>query len=174
MRDHYNRLVLAADDPLYAYRVDHCNCCRWDTPIMSRLIQAIDFAKDVHVGQVDKGGLPYIIHPIMVRISLKDESEDIQIIAILHDVMEDGGVTEAQLTTLFGEHVGMSVNHLTRRKDEESYGCYIARIAFYPDVVKVKIADLKDNLDMRRRENISESLVERYTEALTYLEGLKQ
>lgn len=139
---------------------------------MSSIIRAINFARDIHAGQVDKGGLPYIIHPMAVRGYLRDESEDVQIIGILHDVMGDSSVTEERLTDLFGYYVGMSVDHLTRRKNEESYGCYIARIAFYPDVVKVKIADLKDNLDMRRRDNITESLVARYTEALTYLEGL--
>ena len=137
---------------------------------MSRILEAFYFAKGVHANQVDKEGFPYILHLFMVSTILNEESEDIRIIALLHDVIEDGNVTEERLKTMFGSHVSTCVDLLTRR--DEPYMSYISRIASHPDAVKVKIADLKHNLDPYRRKNITKSLVQRYKEALAYLEGL--
>ena len=48
---------------------------------------AIKIAVNVHEGQTDKGGNPYILHPLRVMMSVESESE--KIVAILHDVVED-------------------------------------------------------------------------------------
>ena len=51
------------------------------------LARAIEIAASAHRNQVDKGGSPYILHPIRVMMSLN--SEDEKIVGILHDVVED-------------------------------------------------------------------------------------
>jgi (p)ppGpp synthase/HD superfamily hydrolase len=51
------------------------------------LERAIEIAVEAHKGQVDKGGSPYILHPLRVMMSVNGESE--KIVAVLHDVVED-------------------------------------------------------------------------------------
>src|SRR5687768_11464006 len=58
---------------------------------MSTLERAIEIAARAHVGQVDKGGQPYILHPIRLMLKVKTVSE--QMAAVLHDVVEDTSVT---------------------------------------------------------------------------------
>ena len=62
------------------------------TPMVKR---AILIASDAHRGQYDKGGLPYITHPLHVADQMKTEDECV--VALLHDVMEDTGLTEFNL-----------------------------------------------------------------------------
>jgi hypothetical protein len=63
---------------------------------MSTLERAIALAATVHAGQRDKGGAPYILQPL--RMMLKMNTTDTQMAAVLHDVVEDCGVTPALLT----------------------------------------------------------------------------
>ena len=51
------------------------------------LEKAIKIALEAHIGQVDKGGNPYILHPLPVMLSLNSEEE--RIVGVLHDVVED-------------------------------------------------------------------------------------
>ena len=51
------------------------------------LEKAIKIAAEAHTGQVDKGGNPYILHPLRVMLSLETEEE--RIVGVLHDVVED-------------------------------------------------------------------------------------
>ena len=54
---------------------------------MSDLQSAIQIAVSAHAGQTDKGGNPYILHPLRVMQSLKTTDE--MIVGVLHDVVED-------------------------------------------------------------------------------------
>ena len=51
------------------------------------LEKAIKIAVEAHSGQVDKGGNPYILHPLRVMLFLDTEEE--RIVGVLHDVVED-------------------------------------------------------------------------------------
>ena len=51
------------------------------------LEKAIKIAAEAHTGQVDKGGNPYILHPLRVMLSLNTEEE--RVVGVLHDVVED-------------------------------------------------------------------------------------
>jgi len=51
------------------------------------LEKAIKIAVEAHTGQLDKGGNPYILHPLRVMLSLETEEE--RIVGVLHDVVED-------------------------------------------------------------------------------------
>ena len=54
---------------------------------MSTLQRAISIAVEAHEGQIDKGGNPYILHPLRVMMSLRTVDE--MIVGVLHDVVED-------------------------------------------------------------------------------------
>ena len=123
------------------------------------LEKAIQCAVKAHAGQKDKAGAPYILHPL--RIMMKMENQDGMIAAMLHDVVEDSSATLADLRAEgFSEEVIAAVDHLTRREGE-AYEIFINRLRHNPLAVKVKLADLEDNMDIRRIENVTERDIER-------------
>lgn len=123
------------------------------------LDKAIQCAVKAHAGQKDKAGAPYILHPL--RIMMKMDSQAGMIAAMLHDVVEDSSVTLADLRAEgFSEEVIAAVDHLTRREGE-AYEIFINRLRHNPLAVKVKLADLEDNMDIRRIENVTGRDIER-------------
>lgn len=110
---------------------------------------AIKLATDAHAGQVDKGGEPYILHPLRVMLAMETDEE--RIVAVLHDVIEDTPVTADELYWTHGFPPGIvrAVTALTRMKDED-YFDFIRRASANPIARAVKIADIRDNLDPRR------------------------
>ena len=123
------------------------------------LDKAIQCAVKAHAGQKDKAGAPYILHPL--RIMMKMDSQAGMIAAMLHDVVEDSSVTLADLRAEgFSDEVIAAVDHLTRREGE-AYEIFINRLRHNPLAVKVKLADLEDNMDIRRIENVTERDIER-------------
>lgn len=108
---------------------------------------AISTALFAHSGQQDKGGNPYILHPLRVMASMT--GEDHQVVAVLHDVVEDSGLTIDQIAEDFGWTVADAVGALTRREGED-YMAFIDRCARNPIARTVKLADLEDNMDIRR------------------------
>jgi (p)ppGpp synthase/HD superfamily hydrolase len=123
------------------------------------LEKAILCAVKAHAGQKDKAGAPYILHPL--RIMMKMDSQAGMIAAMLHDVVEDSSVTLADLRAEgFSEEVIAAVDHLTRREGE-AYEIFINRLRHNPLAVKVKLADLEDNMDIRRIENVTGRDIER-------------
>ncbi len=112
------------------------------------LEKAIIIAVSAHQGQVDKGGNPYILHPLAVMLSLEDEIE--RICAVLHDVIEDTDITLEYLKNEgFSNEVLTALDALSRRKDE-SYDEFIDRIINNKIACHVKLADLKHNMDLSR------------------------
>jgi (p)ppGpp synthase/HD superfamily hydrolase len=115
---------------------------------MATLERAILIAAQAHLGQRDKGGAPYILHPL--RMMMRLESEDSMMAAVLHDVVEDSDWTLEQLRGEgFSEEVLQAVDCLTRR-DDESYDEFVARAQANPTARRVKIADLEDNMNVKR------------------------
>lgn len=131
---------------------------------------AISVAAAAHRGQFDKGGEPYIYHPLRVMLAVKDLGTDAACAAVLHDVVEDTYLNSRDITTLgFSDNVKSMVTALTRRR-LESYQKYIARIAAGPQIVReIKIADLRDNLSKDRVGCLPLSMVKRYALALQTL-----
>jgi (p)ppGpp synthase/HD superfamily hydrolase len=117
---------------------------------MATLARAVAIAAEAHDGQQDKHGAPYILHPI--RVMLKMDSEEAMIAAVLHDVVEDSDWTLERLREEgFSERVLSAVDHLTKRESEEDdYDGFVRRTMEDPLALKVKIADLEDNMDSRR------------------------
>lgn len=123
---------------------------------------AFYLATAAHDGQTDKAGQDYIEHPIRVAKSLENEGLDTQTVAMLHDVLEDTWVNEPMLRRLFPKEIADSVVRLTR-ESSKSYDDYIEQIATSGDTIamKVKIADLKDNMNLGRLSEITEKDLER-------------
>ena len=115
------------------------------------LEQAISIASLAHEGQLDKAGEPYILHPLRVMMKLKDEKQ--RIVAVLHDVIEDTGVTDMNLIIQGLEIDLINVILTLTRNKNESYDEYIDRISKDEFAIQVKLADLEDNMDMSRLKN---------------------
>jgi len=137
---------------------------------MNTLDAAIALACRVHAGQVDKSGKPYILHPL--RLMLKFETLDEQVVSVLHDVVEDGAITFDELRMSgVSERAIHAIDCLSKRPGE-TYEAFIARIR--PDELarKVKIEDIKDNLNLTRLTTLGPKDLERiakYHRALQYL-----
>lgn len=115
---------------------------------MSDLDDAIRVATEVHEGQTDKGGAPYILHPIRVMMQMDTEQE--RIVALMHDTVEDSDwFNLAEVEVYFGTRIAAAVDALTKREGE-SYDNYLARVKADELATKVKLADLKDNCDLSR------------------------
>lgn len=114
---------------------------------MEDYIFAYELAKRAHSGQVDKAGADYINHPVAVSDRVYPEKE--KTVALLHDVVEDTGITIECLRTLFDDEIADAVECLTR-KSGESYNAYIQRVAQSPIARHVKIADLSHNMELSR------------------------
>ena len=83
---------------------------------ISMIQKAYDTAYEAHKDQVRKSGEPYIIHPLCVAIILAGLELDKETIVagLLHDVVEDTIVTEAEITKEFGADVALLVDGVTK------------------------------------------------------------
>lgn len=115
---------------------------------------AIQLALKAHVNQKDKAGEPYILHPL--RLMGKFVDEDSRIVAILHDVIEDSEISQKDLVELgFKPEIVEAISRLTK-KDGENYEVFIDRVAGNYLSRRVKIEDIKDNLNLERLEKLDE------------------
>jgi (p)ppGpp synthase/HD superfamily hydrolase len=137
---------------------------------VATLEQAIELAVKHHKGQYDKGGKPYILHPLRLMMSV--DTDDEKIVAVMHDLVEDTHITIAYLRTAgFSEKVLSALDCVTNR-DNEDYESFIERIAQNPLATKVKLADLEDNMDLSRIPEPSKKdykRIEKYKRAKTRL-----
>ena len=149
------------------------------------LEKAIQIAVEAHTGQIDKGGNPYILHPLRVMLSLNTEEE--RIVGVLHDVVEDcDGWTWNRLkehgcnATLIEALQSVSrtpqeeaeSRSLSEDKKLDNYLDFIKRAKSNKIGRKVKAADITDNLDISRIDNMAERdlhRLNRYNAALKIL-----
>ena len=110
-------------------------------------IRAMNLAYNAHHGQLDKGGVPYIFHPIHLAEQMDDEISTC--VALLHDTVEDTDVTLEELDREFPKEVAEAVRLLTHAEDVE-YFDYIRAIRENAVAVRVKLADLDHNGDPGR------------------------
>jgi (p)ppGpp synthase/HD superfamily hydrolase len=141
---------------------------------MELLEKAIAIAVDAHREQKDRYGAPYILHPlrVMARVSTCPE----KIIAVLHDVVED---TDWTFKDLKGEGFPAKVIEALKcvtKKDGEAYEVFVKRSASNPLARRVKVADLEDNMDMRRMPVVTEqdrARLQKYLKAWRTLTGME-
>ncbi|WP_339479661.1 HD domain-containing protein [Pseudomonas fluorescens] len=112
------------------------------------LERAIAIAATAHAGQVDKGGAPYILHPLKVMLRMTSLEE--RIVAVLHDVVEDCEISLDDLRKEgFSEEVMTAIQSVTKVPGE-SYEDFVERAAQNPIGRVVKLADLEENSDLSR------------------------
>ena len=112
------------------------------------LEDAILLAIQAHRGQVEKAGQPYCLHVLRVMFRLDTELE--RMAGVLHDLVEDTPYTLQDLRDRgYPEAVVEAVDCLTWREGE-SYGQFLGRVKGNRVARRVKIADLEDNMDLRR------------------------
>ena len=149
------------------------------------LAKAIKIAVEAHTGQVDKGGNPYILHPLRVMLSL-DTAEE-RIVGVLHDVVEDceGWTWERLKDQGCSVEIIEALKSVSKTPAEEAeyrslsedkkrghYLEFIQRAKANKIGRKVKTADIRDNLDISRIDDITErdiNRLNRYKKALSIL-----
>jgi (p)ppGpp synthase/HD superfamily hydrolase len=120
-------------------------------------------ATNAHAGQYDKGGNPYILHPLKVMHYLRSVDEELQCIALGHDIIEDTDVTYSHLKQEgFTDRIIKGIQSLTKVPGE-TYDEYKERVKKNKDAVKVKMADLRHNTDIRRLKGVSDKDIARIT-----------
>ena len=148
-------------------------------------IHAYDIMQKAHEGQYDKGGNAYFAHPLRVSQEVKNhflgwysdfDKFIAECVALLHDVIEDSDITADDLVKEGFEHA--IVNRVVRmtRKEDESYMDYIKRIGEDNICRRVKMCDLKDNMDITRLEKVTDKDFDRlkkYHKAYKYLKSLE-
>ena len=139
------------------------------------LEKAIKIAVEAHTGQVDKGGNPYILHPLRVMLSLDTEAE--RIVGVLHDVVVDceGWTWERLREQGCSDEIIEALKSVSKTPEEEKqfkkmddpnekldhYLEFIKRAKFNKIGRNVKAADIKDNLDISRIDDITERDIDR-------------
>lgn len=129
---------------------------------MTTFQRALEFATIKHAGQTRRTGGAYIVHPI--RVAQNVFGETLKVAALLHDVLEDTQTTYEELQENFGLIIADIVLTLTQEKDEP-YMDYIKRVKTNPDAVKIKLADISDNLN----DSPTDKAIKKTAEALVYL-----
>jgi len=119
---------------------------------------AYRFADEVHLGQLRKDGTPYITHPIAVATQCADWNLDAQALmaALLHDAMEDCGISKSELIERFGSPVAELVDGLTKldrlqfnsheETQAESFRKMLLAMARDVRVILIKLADRSHNM----------------------------
>lgn len=133
------------------------------------IYKALELVTILFENDKDKGGFDYILHLMYVYRHVYSEEE--KVIALLHDIIEDKDVTCDELKEIgFNKKIIDDVFILTRNKTMD-YSTYINNIVLKgsKEAINVKLADLKNNMDMSRIKNPAikdyERVEKRYTPA---------
>lgn len=122
---------------------------------------AFELVEDIFKNKVDKDGYPYINHLLRVSSKMKNKTE--KTVALLHNIIEDTDVTAEELLELgFSQDIVDAVCILSRTQNE-TYAEFIDRIASSQNksAIKVKLADLEDNMDLTRISRLTEKDIDR-------------
>ena len=142
---------------------------------MSTLENAITLAAQQHAGQIDKGGRPYILHPL--RLMLQLQHPDQQIVAVLHDILEDTSTTAEDLHNLgFQAHIIQAILALTKQPHETRIQA-AQRTACNSLARSVKILDVQDNMNLARISHPTArdlARLEEYKQVLDILQTAQQ
>jgi (p)ppGpp synthase/HD superfamily hydrolase len=124
---------------------------------------------EAHKNDFDKGGYPYVFHPFYLATQMEDEASTC--VALLHDVIEDHGdeYTYTDLESAGFPKEVLDALHLLTHADGVAYMDYVKALAENPIARKVKLADLKHNLDSRRLSGQKPAKNDTYLQAIAYL-----
>ena len=157
---------------------------------MATLERAIEIAIAAHKGQIDKGSDPYVLHPLRIMMALDTRAE--KIVGVLHDVVEDCADKGFDWRFIesqgFSDEVIRGLRSVTIAPEEEASlkaATEADKIGIYMEFIKraggdaigrkVKMADLRDNMDVNRIDQLTEKhlhRLNRYKIALNYLRAI--
>ena len=151
-------------------------CCKSLSMVVSEVslfARAKEIAQIAHAGQVDKAGEEYYLHPYRVMLRCREKTE--QIVALLHDVVEDSDWTFEMLEEEgFTPEIINSLKCLTKLSDNEDYDAFISRVMTNPLAMKIKLYDIEDNLDLSRLSELTESDIKRVQKYMDARTRIKQ
>lgn len=136
-------------------------------------LKCLNLAIRAHTGHLDRAKKPYIEHCLRVRDNFPLDDYFLRSVALLHDVIEDSSYTRARLLDEGIDYDVVSVVELLTRIRGQHYGNYICGISSCEDATRVKLADLKDNLDLLRLPEVTVTDLDRarkYHHCYRYLE----
>ena len=146
----------------------------WISTASERLKSAVNLAEKLHEGQVDKLGIPYIVHVQDVADRVSDRGEDYIIVGLLHDSVEDTDISLESIEEKFGKIVRDGVDGMTKRNGEDYFDDYLPRVASNKISKLVKLADSSHNLSKNHLLEVSdqqERLKHKYVSVIQYLEN---
>lgn len=115
---------------------------------------AIKLAAEGHLNQKDKGGNPYILHPLKVMHYLKTDDFQLMAIGVMHDLLEDTDMIAADLVLMgFSQRVIGGTVLLTKTETQTPEE-YLTGILSNYDAIRVKLCDLRHNTDVRRLKGV--------------------
>lgn len=136
--------------------------------------KALALAVATHGGTKDRGGKPYIFHPLRIMMRLDPDDLHLMALAIMHDVVEDSSISfNDLLEDGFSEEFVNDLRLLTRAPGVD-YLDYVAAMQGNRRVLLVKEQDLKDNSDITRLKGVSEKDIARmvkYQNAFIMVKG---
>ena len=133
----------------------------------------IVIATNAHAGQFDRGGNPYILHPLRVMSYLKTDDEELMCIALAHDVIEDTNVSYKELREAgMTERIIAGIKALTKQPGQ-TYEEYKAGVFANVDAMRVKMCDLRHNTDIRRLKGVTEKDIARMAKYHAFYMELK-
>lgn len=139
----------------------------------SDLVRAKALAHRAHAGQLDKAGRPYIEHVSRVAAAVADDPAA-EVVAWLHDCMEDAPWTEEIIRCNFPLRISLAVAAITRWPGH-SADWYYARVRENALALRVKLADIADNANEQRLalldERVATYLRMKYAKARQALMG---
>src|SRR5262249_37033110 len=123
---------------------------------LRELLRAYDVAEERHRGQLRKSGDPFITHPLAAATTLAELGMDptTRVAALMHDTVEDTGLTVPEIEAEFGAEVAHLVDGVTKL-DKVKYGeaaeaetirKMIVAMATDPRVLVIKLADRLHNM----------------------------
>jgi len=120
---------------------------------MRHLEKAIIIATNAHMGQFDKAGAPYILHPL--RVMMRMTTIEGKIVAVCHDLIEDTHITLRDLIFEgFSDQVVCAIDSMTKRKNE-AYNAYLNRVISDKLASECKLENMRDNSNIHRLQKIA-------------------
>ncbi len=141
-----------------------------ESTFMPTLERALQIAVNAHAGQKDKAGGAYIFHPI--RVMSRCRTPEAMIVGLLHDVVEDTSVTFDDLEEEGFSTAVLDALRLLTHDKAVPYETYIEHIQSNPIATEAKLADLEDNMDIRRSQEVDEKAATRFKKYLAAYRSL--
>ncbi len=126
----------------------------------------IILATNAHAGQYDRAGQPYILHVLKVLQNVHElfgdlVDEELECIAVSHDLIEDTNTTIEDMIKIGGTQRVVNAILALTKKSNQSYDLYVQSVLSNEDAMRVKLADIKHNVDLTRLKKITEKDKER-------------